>query len=314
MLTIGKLGPARSATTSTRSPKAPRTTTPARARRTATGSATPPRSSASQGKVDADQLIAMLTGRNPLDGEPLLGDARRPRPRPGPRLRPHLLRAEVRLPALGARRPRSPRPRSLAAHRALRRRRPRLHAARGLLDPARRRRRGVRPRQRLPRRRLPPPLLAHRRPPAPHPRPDRQRDPGAGRPLDPALPPGDLRPRQDRRLHLRGPPAPRADPQPRRRAGRRSARASPRSRASPTSTCAPSPPAGPRSSRRPAPDASARARQVANLDTREAKETRPRPRRACASAGARGPRRSASTARRSSATLDRRAASRSRRS
>ena len=37
---------------------------------------------------------------------------------------------------------------------------------------------GVRPGQRLPRRRLPPPLLARRRPPAPHPRPDRQRDQG----------------------------------------------------------------------------------------------------------------------------------------
>ena len=69
-------------------------------------------------------------------------------------------------------------------------------------------RRGVRQGQRLPRRRLSPPLLARRRSPGPHPRPDRQRDPGTGRQVDPALPPGDLRPRQDRGLlifeaHLR---------------------------------------------------------------------------------------------------------------
>ena len=43
----------------------------------------------------------------------------------------------------------------------------------------------VRPRQRLPRRRLRPPLLARRRSPAPHPRPDRQRDQGAGRAAGP---------------------------------------------------------------------------------------------------------------------------------
>ena len=60
---------------------------------------------------------AMLTGRNPVDGEPLLGCARVAGRRPGPRLRPHLLGAEVGLPALGARRPRSPPLEVQAAHR-----------------------------------------------------------------------------------------------------------------------------------------------------------------------------------------------------
>ena len=163
---------------------------------------------------------------------------------------------------------------------------------------------GVRPGQRLPRRRLPPPLLAQRRPPAPHPRPDRQRDQGARRPLDPPLPPGDLRPRQDRRLHLRGPPAPRADPAPRRRVA-----------------------AGPQGHRR---DRGLRRLTPARLlhpprrDPRGGGAGRLRPRppgrdprhprgrrrptsraRRCASAGAPRPRRSASTARRSSAASTR---------
>ena len=85
----------------------------------------------------------------------------------------------------------------------------------GVLDPPGCRRRGVRQGQRLPRRRLRAPLLAQRRPPAPHPRSGRQRDQGAGRALDPPLPPGDLRPRPDRQLPLSGQSAPRADPPPR---------------------------------------------------------------------------------------------------
>ena len=50
--------------------------------------------------------------------------------------------------------------------------------------------------------------LPHGRPAAPHPRPRRQRHPWPGRPLDPAPPPLDLRPREDRGLPLRGEPPP----------------------------------------------------------------------------------------------------------
>jgi hypothetical protein len=56
------------------------------------------------GKVDPDQLVAMLTGRDPASGDPL-GLQPRLQQRPGPRLRPHLLGAEVGLADLGARRP-----------------------------------------------------------------------------------------------------------------------------------------------------------------------------------------------------------------
>ena len=141
----------------------------------------------------------------------------------------------------------------------------------------------VRPRQRLPRRRLRPPLLARRRPPAPHPRPDRQRDQGTGRPLDAPLPPGDLRPRQDRQLHLRGEPAPRADP----RLGvewQEVATASPRSRASATSSC------GRFSTRRAEIlEAAGPGASAAPGRSRPWRPARPRtatsPRRACASAG-----------------------------
>ena len=53
----------------------------------------------------------MLTGDNPATGEPL-GLRQRRRPRTGPRLRPHLLGAEVGLAHLGARRRAGRRPRS----------------------------------------------------------------------------------------------------------------------------------------------------------------------------------------------------------
>ena len=124
------------------------------------------------------------------------GQPGRPRQRLGPRLRPHLLGAEVDLPHLGARRA-GGRPSGDGRPPPLRRGRPRIHAAPGVLDEARRRRARVRPRQRLPRRCLRSPLLSQRRPPASHPRPDRQRDQGSGRALDPPLPPGDLRARED---------------------------------------------------------------------------------------------------------------------
>ena len=162
-----------------------------------------------EGDVVGDQLRAMLTGHHPATRA---ADRKRrglPEPGPRPRLRPHLLRTEVGLAALGPRRPRDL-GRGPRRPRALHRRRPRLPPARGLLGPARPRRRRVRPRKRLRSRGLSPSLLSRRRSPTPHPRPDRQRHPGTGRPLDPPLPPCDLRPRQDRRLPLRGrapPPA-----------------------------------------------------------------------------------------------------------
>ncbi len=62
-----------------------------------------------QGKVDADQLVAMLTGSNPVHrraARPEVGTE----PRAGPRLRSHLLGAEVGLADLGARRPSGLRP------------------------------------------------------------------------------------------------------------------------------------------------------------------------------------------------------------
>ena len=188
------------------------------------------------GEVEPDQLVAMLTGMNPATGR-AAWPARRPRPWPGPRLRSHLLRSQVGLPDLGAwrrggRRPRSRPPTSAPSkspshymqREACRTRRGR-----------RRRRQGVRQGQRLPRRRLRPSLLAKRRSAAAYACADRQRDQGTGRQVDPPLPPGDLRPRQDRRLHLRGPPAPRADPDASASSGSRFATASRRSRASRTS-------------------------------------------------------------------------------
>ena len=163
-----------------------------------------------EGEVEAAQLEAMLSGRNPADGEPLLGTQAASRPRAASPASTSPSRLQSPSPCSGGSAGPSPPSKSGRPPRS-RRSRPRLHAARGVLDSARRRRLGVRQGQRLPRRRLRPSLLAKRRPPAPHPRPDRQRDQGTGRPLDPPLPPGDLRPREDRRLHLRGPPAPRAD-------------------------------------------------------------------------------------------------------
>jgi hypothetical protein len=114
------------------------------------------------GKVDPEALTGMLTGHNPASGEPL-GLRQRRRSRPGPRLRPDLLGAEVGLAHLGARR-RGSRGRGRRRPSRLRRRRARLHGADGLLDSPRPRRAPVRPRQRLPRRRLRPPLLTGRDP------------------------------------------------------------------------------------------------------------------------------------------------------
>ena len=153
-----------------------------------------------EGEVEPDQLIAMLTGRNPAtasrwDCAPSPVAARSPAS-----ISPSRLPKSVSLLwALGG-------PEAsaevTAAHRALRRSRPRLPAARGVLDPARRRRREFVKGNGF--------LAAaylHRS--------SRAGDPqlhthalianatqGTGRPLDPPLPPGDLRPRQDRRLHL----------------------------------------------------------------------------------------------------------------
>ena len=166
-----------------------------------------------QGDVDAEQLTAMLTGRNPLNSEPLLSmrGVRGDGAVPGFDLTFSAPKSVSLLWGLGG----PVAALEVSPPTASPRRRPRLSAAPGLLDPARRRRRRVRQGQRLPRRRLPPSLLAKRRPPAPHPRPDRQRDQGAGRKVDEALPPGDLRTRDHGELHLRGPPAPRADSAPR---------------------------------------------------------------------------------------------------
>ncbi len=57
-----------------------------------------------EGDVGGDQLTAMLTGRNPATGAPLVGTRGPLRPRRGPRLRPHILRPEDGLAALGPRR------------------------------------------------------------------------------------------------------------------------------------------------------------------------------------------------------------------
>ena len=132
------------ATTPRRSPKAPRTTTPARARPRATGSATPPSDLGLDGKVDPEQLTAMLTGRNPATGEPLgLRHVAGRGPVPGFDLTFSAPKSVSLTWALGghpvAGRGRRGPPRS-------RRGRARLHGARGLLDPARRRRARVRPR------------------------------------------------------------------------------------------------------------------------------------------------------------------------
>jgi TrwC relaxase len=151
------------------------------------------------GAVKAEQLTAMLTGRNPATGEPLGLRAVGGRGAvPGFDLTFSVPKSASLLWALGDAETSARRHRR---HRKVRRRRARLPPARGLLDPARSGR-GVRQGQRLPRRRLPPPLLPRRRSPGSYPHADRQRDPRAGRQVDPALPPGDLRPRQDGGLSL----------------------------------------------------------------------------------------------------------------
>ena len=153
-----------------------------------------------QGQVKADQLTAMLTGRNPLDGEPLGMRAVPGRgPVPGFDLTFSAPKSVSLLWALGG---------PVAAVEVSQAHAESVQAALAYVQrEACWTRRGAGGKefvhgQGLPRRRLRAPLLASRRPPAPHPRPDRQRDQGAGRPLEPPAPPLDLRPRQDRRLHL----------------------------------------------------------------------------------------------------------------
>ena len=254
------------------------------------------------GEVGADQLTAMLTGRNPADGEPLLGLRGVPGQGRGPRLRSHLLGPQVGLPALGA-------------------------SAAPVAAP---------PSQPPTAKRSEPPSTtssARRAGPGAEPeaefvkgngylaagyrhRSSRNGDPqlhthvllanatqGPDGTLDPALPPGDLRPREDRQLHLRGPPSPRADPPPRGRVaadpqGHRRDRGL-RRRAS----------AGllhpPRRNPR-----GGRAGRLGALDARSppsppASRRRPTSRAgSCLRAGDREPRRSASIARRSTRTFD----------
>jgi hypothetical protein len=144
-----------------------------------------------EGEIGGDQLTAMLTGRNPVNGEPLLSmrGVRGDGPVPGFDLTFSAPKSASLLWALGGPVPAAE---VSAAHQRS------VEAALDYMQreacwiKARSRRGGVPPRQRLPSRRLHPPLLAKRRPPAPHPRPDRQRDQGTRRQVDPALPPGDL--------------------------------------------------------------------------------------------------------------------------
>ena len=124
-----------------------------------------------------------------------------------------------------------------------------------------------------------PPLLAQRRSAAAHPRPRRQRDQGTGRPLDPPLPPGDLRPRTTAsyiyEAHLRHELTRRlgVEWQPTRKGIAEIAGfADEHLRAFSTRRAEILEAAG--------PDASARSMQVATLATRKPKERRRRPRRA----------------------------------
>ena len=154
------------------------------------------------GQVDRDAYAAVLAGKDPQSGDGLVTPSRAPQlhrrrrarapPRPDPRLRHPLRRAEVGLAALCGRLtrgaggdPSRPRPR--------RRRGGRLPRATRLLRPARQGRRRDRAGLRLPVDGLPPPLLARRRPRPPHPPRHRQHDPrrlrrALAQPRQPAAP------------------------------------------------------------------------------------------------------------------------------
>jgi conjugative relaxase-like TrwC/TraI family protein len=138
------------------------------------------------GEVGEDQLVAMLTGRNPVDGAPLLGTSGVPASGsvPGFDLTFSAPKSVSLLWGLGGAEAAAD---VQAAHREA------GQAALGYMqrEAARRGRLAIRQRQWLSRSRLSPPLLAQPRSPAPHPRSRRQRDQGR-RPLDAPLPPGDL--------------------------------------------------------------------------------------------------------------------------
>ena len=138
------------------------------------------------GEVDRDAYAAVLAGKHPGTGEVLVprpeaAQVRRRRgprapPRPDPRLRRPLRRAEVGLAALRGRLARGPR-RDPARPRPRRRRGGLLPGAHACF--VQRGKGGVRiePGVGLPRDGLPPPLLARRRPRPPHPPRHRQHDP-----------------------------------------------------------------------------------------------------------------------------------------